>query len=79
MDPQAGVAELVDAGDLKSPGRKAVRVRVSAPAPNGNQHRSTRVRLMQSEGVTGAAPSAGVLSQRAASDEIEDVAVCGVL
>lgn len=28
----AGVAELVDAGDLKSPARKSVRVRVPPPA-----------------------------------------------
>ncbi len=31
--PDAGVAELVDAEDLKSPGRKAVQVRVLPPAP----------------------------------------------
>lgn len=30
----AGVVELVDTGDLKSPGRKAVRVRVSPSAFN---------------------------------------------
>jgi hypothetical protein len=29
----AGVAELVDAGDLKSPSRKGVQVRVLSPAP----------------------------------------------
>jgi hypothetical protein len=31
--PQAGVAKLADAGDLKSLGRKAVRVQFPAPAP----------------------------------------------
>ena len=32
MQPRAGVAELVDAGDLKSPSRKGVQVRVLPPA-----------------------------------------------
>ena len=31
---QAGMAELADAGDLKSPGRKAVWVQVPLPAPS---------------------------------------------
>ena len=33
IDECAGVAESVDAGDLKSPSRKGVQVRVLPPAP----------------------------------------------
>lgn len=35
----AGVAELVDAADLNSAGRKAVRVRISAPVPRSASKR----------------------------------------